>query len=70
MLLRDALVGAEGIASGVSPTLHIGVGDAAAVNVLVRWPDGGWSRADGLATGSTFVIVREGAPSPRPSAAR
>ena len=70
VLLRDALVGAEGIASGASPTLHVGVGDAAAVDVLVRWPDGGWSRTDNLATGTTVVVVREVAPSPRPSPAR
>lgn len=70
VLLRDALLGTEGIASGASPTLHVGVGDATAVDVLVRWPDGGWSRADDLATGSTVVVVREIAPSRRPSPAR
>jgi len=52
--------GGAGIASGGPPVAHFGVGEANALTVEVRWPDGQISVLDEVPPGSNVVVSRSG----------
>lgn len=56
-LVRTLRSGA-GYLSGVDPVVHVGVGDAATIDLEVRWPDGTRSRLDDLSTDSLHEVTR------------
>ena len=57
---RQVLSGAVGIASSAPPVVHVGLGEAAAVDaVRIRWPDGALSTVSSVPASQHLVVVRE-----------
>jgi hypothetical protein len=56
----DVRAGGSSFASSGPPEVHIGLGDATAVDSLViRWPDGERSRVEGVAVNQVVTVHRE-----------
>ena len=56
----DVRAGGSGFASSGPPEVHIGLGDATAVDSLViRWPDGERSRVEGVAVNQVVTVHKE-----------
>jgi enediyne biosynthesis protein E4 len=57
-VIRQELTIGGGHASGHLGFLHFGLGDAKAVKLRVRWPDGPWSEWQSAAAGAFYLMDR------------